>query len=429
MISLLRRSAQNWVWKTAAAERAEYANFAGTGTPLLEPVLSLLQKGSELVPAEQGMLRCLIAAAPFCTDNICYLCGAPWSLWHANWECAANMRALHELVDPQLVSIASRNCHDQFYATALLPNPLVDFPLPTVTLESRWLLSAHCNPVFHAAAFGDGSGVNGASHLSRRCGWGAVSDVALFPDESTAAVSVQNAGAQVGLYGNLPMPVQEVPLAELFAFLMVLRHALLDPLGSFIFYTDCSWLVTSYAKGAAYCTSSGCVGAGLWQTVFRAIGELVDDTSCIKVIKVKAHRSYAEVASDPEQSYLWAGNHLADKLAKMGAAVHACDKQLLEYTAKAKLVVKDVAVVIAKVNTARVDAYGKPERLQDCEGPKKFASITAVNARSHKPILDRALRWRCCRCIRGADTLEGLRRKECHTGVSRCHTISDSVAT
>ena len=54
---------------------------------------------------------------------------------------------------PQLVKRTSRDCHGQFYATALLPNPLVDFLLPTVTLESRWLLSAHCNPVFHAAAF------------------------------------------------------------------------------------------------------------------------------------------------------------------------------------------------------------------------------------------------------------------------------------
>ena len=114
------------------------------------------------------------------------------------------------------------------------------FPL-SEKIEVHWMVAFGHEPTFSGAAFGDGSGLNPRHHLTRRCGWVVVGSVSIQPRE--AVISERNGGAQVMMYGLLSGLAQEVPLAELFAFIMAVTHCLPDENGVF------TWVIDSFNKG------------------------------------------------------------------------------------------------------------------------------------------------------------------------------------
>ena len=92
-----------------------------------------------------------------------------------------------------------------------MPDPLAQYPMPLLEERLVW----HVLPpegVFEGTVYVDGSGLRGRCPVRRRCGF--------------SAVMLSEGGDIVGcVFGALPGPLQNVPGAELWALLVVLRHA------------------------------------------------------------------------------------------------------------------------------------------------------------------------------------------------------------
>ena len=71
----------------------------------------------------------------------------------------------------------------------------------------------------------------------------------------------------------LPGFLKEVPIAELFAFVMAITHSFANSIGQFTFHTDCKWVIDSFEAGWTRCTVAMHVRVALWRRLFR----LVDD--------------------------------------------------------------------------------------------------------------------------------------------------------
>ena len=155
------------------------------------------------------------------------------------------------------------------FSSLLVPHPAAAFPQPLFDTGHVWLVTPGHARTFIGSAFGDGSGLNPRSHLTRRCGWSVVGTVSISPH--VAVCHHENVGAQVMLYGALPGLLQEVPLAELFAFIMAIAYSVPDGQGKFTFHTDCKWVLDSYNAGWTSCTASSHMEAALWRWLFRLV--------------------------------------------------------------------------------------------------------------------------------------------------------------
>ena len=305
--------------------------------------------------------------------------------------------------------------HDPFFATGLLDDPLRGLPLPLETPQVEWkVVSSHMMPVFMERAFGDGSGKHPLHHCSRRCGWAVCADVALLLEP--AADSINGVGAGTIAYGPLGGPVQEVPIAELYSLIFGLNHAMPAADGTFEYFTDCSWVQTSYEAGEAYCTSAGQMAAPLWKKLFRSVRDLfADQGHRLKITKVKAHASFASVAESPEAKFLWGGNALADRYAKLGAERHPQDEMRIEAGKVATGLVREVAMYLGRVAVWRLEQYGRPA-VEKSEGDAGILLPPVRRPRhlnGHKPCLEHAGRWRCIVCLSSAECLMVLGRWPC----------------
>ena len=117
---------------------------------------------------------------------------------------------------------------------------------PAITLQVKWI--TYNQPLaqsgmFSSPGFGDGSGLNGPSKLTVRCGFSVVS-IDRFGYPTNAA------------HGLVPGLVQSVPGAETFAFYFYLQHAIPDEDGMYIYYSDCQWVVDTW-EGTKELSCSG----------------------------------------------------------------------------------------------------------------------------------------------------------------------------
>ena len=192
-----------------------------------------------------------------------------------------------------------------------------------------------------------------------------------------------------------------------------MRHAIPDSQGRFVYYTDCQWVQSSFYEGKEWCTRASCIGAGLWRQLFNVAEDVLGDVARLTVTKVKAHRSMSAVLDCPEETFRWAGNSMADVLAKRGARQHRIDTDRIEASTTAAIVVREVAVAIAKVATRRLEVFGKYVPA-DAHAPPVERVPWPPDTALHVPLLVSQLRWRCCRCLASAGILATLRRLRCH---------------
>ena len=99
---------------------------------------------------------------------------------------------------------------------------------------------------------------------------------------------------------------------------------------------DCADLVRSFHLGIPRALYSG-PHACSWKFILR---RNPDWGSCVRnVFKVKAHRALADVGDGPSDFARWLGNSEADRLAKLGAELHATDEDDIDNykSTKAKL--------------------------------------------------------------------------------------------
>ena len=141
---------------------------------------------------------------------------------------------------------------------------------------------------FSEVAFGDGSGVHGQRNLTRRCAFAVASfDYA----GSEVVVNALARGPLVGLN-------QQVPASELKAWIVYLRFSATEVLTR-TYFTDCLWVITTFAKGKYAATNGWAIHADLWRELFALVEDVGFDTVFLR--KTKAHkaidacRSIAEV--------------------------------------------------------------------------------------------------------------------------------------
>ena len=144
-----------------------------------------------------------------------------------------------------------------------------------------------------------------------------------------------------------------MPIAELYAFMVALNYSVPGEDGQFTFFTDCLWVVRSFEAGSESCTGASHVGAALWKTAFRLLDDRFPSRHLVSVVKVKAHISVSDC--EVSQDLLWkrAGNEVADKGAKRGAALHPKDDDMLASLADYDKVIFELAQFMGNVAARR----------------------------------------------------------------------------
>ena len=298
-----------------------------------------------------------------------------------------------------------------------MEHPLRNYPLPLSERPPVWLVASEdVQPIFFEHAFGDGSGINSKHGLSKRCGWAVCSGVALYQQPSAA--SERNVGAKVVAYGPLLGPCQEVPLAELQALVFTIQHVLPNNAGEFTFFTDCAWLLSSFAAGRESCTGASHVGAHLWKAFYRALDDAFENETKLTLVKVKSHTAFAANIASSEDNFRWGGNAIADTHAKKGAHMHPSDEHALNNVKVAEAAVTQVALYLARFAVWRRQSFGKPAtEAHQKQGQLPYKPRPPALA-GHRPCLEKQGRWRCVLCLSSAESLGVLRRWPC--AVQQC---------
>ena len=155
------------------------------------------------------------------------------SPWHSCWDCPAVKRFQVEYgMSEGIAECARRGAADPIFSCLVVPHPAADFLPPLREPRQKWLHHSSIKPEdleFRGYAFGDGSGVNPRSFRTRRCGWAVVGCVVRF--HAKPALGEGDSGALLATYGALPGIMQEVLLAELYAFMVAMNYAVPDDEG------------------------------------------------------------------------------------------------------------------------------------------------------------------------------------------------------
>ena len=160
------------------------------------------------------------------------------------------------------------------------------------------------------------------------------------------------------LYGTLPGTEQTVPRAEMWAVCETLRRAILP----ICIHTDHMAIVKGLEAGKPWTTKPGRLNADLWSSIWHHIEDLGGLGPNLQVKWVPGHDD-----GDHEEA---AGNRYADTYAKMGAALHEVDLEVLsaakEVRDKQRAVAKWIGLAAAEAANGPV-----PHRTPKAEWPKR----------------------------------------------------------
>ena len=189
-------------------------------------------------------------------------------------------------------------------------HPLYQHGLPTLKgtpkpppLVTRWCGGVQVeDPTFEGDVYSDGSVIGGCRAGCERGGW--------------AGVKVNEDGQVIfGVYGTCPDWSPSSLRAELWALLMVLRHAL-PPI---TIWVDNDSVVKGFKKGKAWCVCSRRPAADLWDKIWAKVADLGEQGIAVK--KVRGHASQADVDAGLATLLRKTGNDHADHFAKRGSAL------------------------------------------------------------------------------------------------------------
>jgi len=415
---LARRDVKDWIWRRAASRRSAFVDF--TSAPFIAPLKTLMRAADrpDWGPEHKGMLRSIVADA-WWGYGPCTLCGQEWSTWHCHWNCDAVRTYKQQYSLPSSIEdCASRGKDVPLFSCCLLPDPARHYPPPVLVQDLCWsyVVQDQAAEGLGNEAFGDGSGYNVLHDATRRCGFAVVAVV-------RAGIS-RFLGARVN--GPLPGVVQEVPLAELWALLTFVRHAMPGQDGQLTFYSDCAWVVDSFAAGEATVTHPMCRFAGTWKVFFKALDDVVPNRSLMNVIKVKAHSSAASCDGDEELLFLKRGNDAADEEAKAGATRQPLCQEDLDRLRRCSIVQPIIAKFMARQAVHRRETFGQevvPARPPSRRVTSKAtvgvegsvsATLELPDTGVHRTCLDPiSMRVRCIKCLASADCAATLRKAPC----------------
>ena len=197
------------------------------------------------------------------------------------------MRRSFSIFD-EVVRLSKISGQGALWTTGLMNRPLSWLQPPSLDAQIVWHKTGDDGACFSNTAYGDGSWLYPRYAATRRCGWAVAGSVTIMQKEP---VESEGEVGSLVFPKALPGLMQEVPLAEVYAFIMAITHSLPDDAGCFTYYIDCKWVVDSFEAGWSRCTSADYVGAVLWIQLFRVIDGRFVDARKVFASKVKAHSS------------------------------------------------------------------------------------------------------------------------------------------
>ena len=232
-------------------------------------------------------------------DPVCGACGQqPGTLLHRLAQCRARAALAEDHCPAWLAKMATDMPHDPLFTDGYPLRPRQPDPPPAF---ERWVGAVPADGALaHGVAYTDGA-LRGTIPRARRAGW--------------AFVVRQGTTPLWGKYGVCDESYTSVLWSELRALLEVLRISV----GNICIHVDNSQVVDGVQLGKQWCTSSRREGADLWRDIWR----LLDDMYGVRVVKVKAHLTFSQVAQGAIEFDHWTGNGAADLCAKKACGV-AC---------------------------------------------------------------------------------------------------------
>ena len=381
--------------------------------PWLAPIKTLInQRETDYwTSTHKAMLKARVANGLFPPEvygkddeKLCKICGMVCSQGHRDLHCPARYWQRRQFgLHSGLLESGIRNDGDPLWRRCLVNDPTRCFPPPSAS-PPRWTIAEDPNnPAFTSDAFGDGSRISLCGNSSNRAAYGVVQ---LGGDARRP--SVRNC-----LIGPLIYPIQDIPPAELMAFIQYTANAVDDK--SLVFYSDCDWVITGAAAGPCGTTAAAHVCADLWEELWR-----LNDTRKFPISagKVKAHRKATEVVIGTREHLLREGNCHADAAAKMGLEAHHVDAVAVDDARKLEAVVKSIARFLVAMQLIVAKAGDDADKLdrRTKHARKKAALVRIVHnkgiSRTHAPVkMDGGVR--CLWCNRRAASRQALARISC----------------
>ena len=134
----------------------------------------------------------------------CPLCQEPMSVWHVCWQCPVTQQSRRNDGFSQGVEECARRGQGKpLFTPAIIPHPADLVPPPLTTPRMQWSVVVGHEPLFLGHVFGDWSGLNPVTHLTRRCGWAVAGTVSVMPLRNSGRRRSGSAG--VALW-SLPRP-------------------------------------------------------------------------------------------------------------------------------------------------------------------------------------------------------------------------------
>ena len=124
------------------------------------------------------------------------------------------------------------------------------------------------------------------------------------------------------IFGPLPLPLQEIGAAELWAFYMCLCNCI----GDIHVITDCKMLVDGVAAGPEACCRPSKIYAEIWCKIWFKLNEI--GVEHVQLTWVHSHASWTEAQSQGVAWLHFRANRLADDFAKRGARVHPASDEV-----------------------------------------------------------------------------------------------------
>ena len=268
--------------------------------------------------------------------------------------------------------------------------------LPSQVIDAVWKIPEGAETLFVGPVFSDGSSMHNDTLFSCRCTWGLV-EVSAW---ELPAVPVKH------VTGHLPVMLQDINGAELYAALFWLRH--LDPITivPHVLHTDSQWVASGF-DNIAHMLDPWTPHRGLWEAVKTAMDELPLQLS-VSVRKVRAHATILSTGHNPKLAWERLGNNLADNLAKQ-----RCRHEWFEPALKARYDKSMKLSMVLLCYHARLLSWAiKRDFL-----PPRPASVGRAGPRVllmpvHAVAVDSTGTGRCVRCLR----LQGECRAEQNGG-------------
>jgi hypothetical protein len=412
--TLLRRDVEVKLRVEMARKDADIQGWGPLERPWLAPLKELMnsRSTSQWTDKHKSLLRARVANGLYPPSvfgrnddaKLCKVCGVLCTQEHRDFHCPPRYWERRQFGLPtRLLDSAMNDGTKPLWKRSLVVDPTIAFPPPSLTPPKWTIAEDPANPAFSSDAYGDGSRI-------QLCGAGT---------ERAALGIVQLGGDKKHphvvncLIAPLAYVIQDVPPAELSAFVLYVQNAIDDrPL---TFFTDCEWVLNGF-QGGEYATTQAChVYADLWSdlwTCWKKRGHKVD------VKKVKAHTKAACLSLGSAEFIHREGNSSADAAAKKGLEMHQVNIPQVDQARRLRAMVQAVAKFLVHMQIVVSNAGDDAEKLDRKKraAERKAARIKAADLRQktlrHAPLQGPA-GVRCLWCNRRAVSDMGLNRLKC----------------